>query len=40
MMERQVRAACVLKANNKRNYPKFVEWEPVRAKANVTFQGC
>lgn len=32
--------ACVLKADNKRNAPRFVEWEPVRVKVNVTFQGC
>lgn len=34
------RTACVLKADNNRNAPKFVEWEPVRVKVNMTFQGC
>lgn len=40
MREREVRTVCALKADNKRNAPKFVEWEPVRVEVDVTCQGC
>lgn len=40
MRKTEERTACALKADNKRNAPKFVEWEPVRVEVDVTFQGC
>lgn len=40
MREREVRTACALKAANKRNAPKFVEWELVRDEVDVAFQEC
>lgn len=39
MMEGEVRTACVLKPDNKRNAPKFVQQVLEKVEVDVTFQG-